>query len=196
MSTRLRNLRGPLFVNLGLALLVIIWMIPTIGLFISSFRNRFDIQTSGWWSIFPHREWQAVEVIDPKEAGLDPDNVMEIKGVSGTFDELQEGIEAEDGSRVTWVGNKRIGKIEVQDRVWTVSWDFTLDNYRQVLAGRFTSAGRTGYRRASYPSNGADVVQSRHALASGARGPETVCSRTRSPDRGRGETRFGREPGA
>ena len=34
---------------------------------------------------------------------------------------------------VTWVGNKRLGRIEVQKQVWTVTWDFTLDNYRQIL---------------------------------------------------------------
>jgi alpha-glucoside transport system permease protein len=34
------------------------------------------------------------------------------------------------------VGNKRLGRIEVQERVWTVNWDFSLDNYKQILAGR------------------------------------------------------------
>ena len=34
---------------------------------------------------------------------------------------------------VTWVGNKRLGRIEVQKQVWTVTWDFTLDNYQQIL---------------------------------------------------------------
>ncbi len=41
-----------ILVNVTLLLLVIIWSIPTLGLFVSSFRNRFDIQTSGWWNIF------------------------------------------------------------------------------------------------------------------------------------------------
>ena len=135
-SEKANKARRNLVVNGILLLLVIVWTIPTLGIFVSSFRNREDIDSSGWWSILPHREWQAVETIDTQEAGLDPDGVMEIKGVSGTFDELREGIEAPDGSRITWVGNKRLGKIEVQQRVWTVSWDFTLDNYRQVLAGQ------------------------------------------------------------
>jgi alpha-glucoside transport system permease protein len=135
-SEKANKTRRNLVVNGILLLLVIIWTIPTIGIFVSSFRNRTDIDTSGWWAIFPHREWQAVKTIDTKEANLDPDSVMEIEGVSGTFDELREGVVKEDGSRVTWVGNKRLGKIEVQKRVWTVSWDFTLDNYRQVLAGQ------------------------------------------------------------
>jgi len=135
-SEKANKARRNLVVNGILLLLVIVWTIPTLGILVSSFRNRDDIDNSGWWDIFPHREWQAVEVIDPKEAGLDPDSVMEIKGVSGTFDEFREGVSAPDGSQIAWLGNKRLGKIEVQQRVWTVSWDFTLDNYRQVLAGQ------------------------------------------------------------
>ena len=131
-SKRINNI----LVNGILLLLVLLWTIPTLGIFFSSFRNRDDIATSGWWDILPHREWQAVEEIDVREAGLDPDGVMEAGGAVGTFDEFREGIETADGRRVTWIGNKRLGKIEIQERVWTVSWDFTLDNYQQVLAGQ------------------------------------------------------------
>lgn len=35
--------------------LVIIWLIPTLGLFISSFRPEAAIKTSGWWTFFT--EW-------------------------------------------------------------------------------------------------------------------------------------------
>jgi alpha-glucoside transport system permease protein len=131
-----RRWTGPLLINLALAFLVIIWSVPTLGLLVSSFRTRFDIGTSGWWNVLPHREWQTVSTLDPKELGLDPDGVMQVEGATGTFDELRDGVEAPDGkTRVTWVGNKRLGRIEVQERVWTVTWDFTLDNYKQVLLG-------------------------------------------------------------
>lgn len=131
-----RSWTGPLFINGTLLLLVIIWSIPTLGLFVSSFRNRFDIQTSGWWTVFPHRDWQTVTVIDPRAAGLDSQGVMEVEGVTGTFEELREGIISPDGdTRVTWIGNRRIGSIEVQEKVWKTNTNFTLDNYRQVLSG-------------------------------------------------------------
>ena len=39
---------GVLLVNGALLILVVLWSIPTVGLLISSFRDRFDIQTSGW----------------------------------------------------------------------------------------------------------------------------------------------------
>ncbi|MEW6083225.1 MAG: carbohydrate ABC transporter permease [Chloroflexota bacterium] len=125
-----------LVINLTLMILVAIWTIPTLGIFVSSFRHRDDIAITGWWNILPHREWQAVKVINPAEAGLNPDEVMEIEGISGTFDEFRSGIETADGNRITWVGNKRIGRVEVQERVWTVNWKFTLDNYQQVLGGQ------------------------------------------------------------
>ena len=127
---------GSLFVNLTLLLLVLIWTVPTMGIFVSSFRNRDEIATSGWWKIFPYRDWQPVQEIDPVAAGLNPDGVMEIEGVSGTFEEFRAGVETPNGERVTWIGNKRIGKVEVQKQVWTVDWNFSLDNYRQVLGGQ------------------------------------------------------------
>jgi alpha-glucoside transport system permease protein len=127
---------GPWLINGGLLLLVLIWTIPTLGLLISSFRTRFDIQTSGWWTVFPHREWETVAVIDPKELNLDPNTVMKVEGVEGDFDQMREGIESPNGkTRVTWVGNKRLGRIEVQKQVWAVNWDFTLENYKEVLLG-------------------------------------------------------------
>jgi alpha-glucoside transport system permease protein len=135
-SGKRQKLLAGLFVNGTLLLLVILWTIPTLGIFVSSFRNRDDIARSGWWNVLPHRDWQVTREIDPVSAGLNPDGVMEIEGVSGTFDELRAGVMTPDGKRVIWVGNKRIGRIQVQERVWTVSWNFTLDNYRQVLGGQ------------------------------------------------------------
>ena len=135
-SGKKQKLIRSLLVNGILLFLVLVWTIPTLGIFVSSFRNREDIASSGWWDIFPHREWQATQTIDPRELGLNPDEVMAIEGVTGTFDEFRAGISTADGKRVTWIGNKRIGRVEVQEQVWTVSWNFTLDNYQQVLGGQ------------------------------------------------------------
>ncbi len=127
---------GALLVNGALFLLVLLWTIPTLGIFVSSFRDRFDIQTSGWWTVFPHREWETVAVVDPNEIpDLDRQGVMEFEGVTGTFEELRAGIESGD-VRVQWVGNRRLGRVEVQKQVWTVNLDFTLDNYQQVIGGK------------------------------------------------------------
>jgi len=39
-------------VNLTVILLVIIWTVPTLGLFITSFRDKEAISNSGWWTVF------------------------------------------------------------------------------------------------------------------------------------------------
>jgi alpha-glucoside transport system permease protein len=55
-NARTQKLPRAFLVNGMLALIVILWMIPVIGLFVSSFRQRFDIQTTPWWYVFPHRD--------------------------------------------------------------------------------------------------------------------------------------------
>ncbi len=135
-GTRRQRIVSLILVNGMLLILVLLWTVPTMGLFISSFRDRFSIQTSGWWTVFPHREWVPVATIDPRAQGLDATGVMAVEGAEATFEELREGIETPNGKRVQWVGNRRLGTIEVQEQVWTVNWDFTLDNYKQVLQGK------------------------------------------------------------
>lgn len=136
MGAKRQRQLNSLLVNGSLLLVVLIWTIPTLGIFVSSFRQRDDIATTPWWNVFPHREWQPVGELDPRALGLDPDGVMEIEGVTGTFEEFRAGIESPDGKRITWIGNKRIGRVEVQELVWTTDRNFTTDNYRQVLAGQ------------------------------------------------------------
>lgn len=136
MGAKRQRQLNSLLVNGSLLLVVLIWTIPTLGIFVSSFRQRDDIATTPWWNVFPHREWQPVGELDPRALELDPDGVMEIEGVTGTFEEFRAGIESPDGKRITWIGNKRIGRVEVQELVWTTDRNFTTDNYRQVLAGQ------------------------------------------------------------
>ncbi|MBN1993713.1 MAG: carbohydrate ABC transporter permease [Anaerolineae bacterium] len=131
-----QRIRSAILVNGALALLVLLWMIPTIGLFVSSFRSREDITVSGWWTIFPHRAWEVTEKIDPREIGLDATGPMQVGGIEATFEELRAGVSTPDGKRVQWIGNRRIGFIEIQEKQWTTRWNFTLENYNQVLNGK------------------------------------------------------------
>ncbi len=125
---------GPL-VNGGLALICLLWTIPTLGLLVSSFRTRDDIVRSGWWTIVPHRAYVAVERIEPSP-DLNRDGPMTFAGVTATFDEFRAGIDTPDGRKVVWIGNKRTGTVQVQEQRWTTNANFSLQNYEQVLAGK------------------------------------------------------------
>ncbi|MDM7930985.1 carbohydrate ABC transporter permease [Tabrizicola sp.] len=45
-------------VHISMALLVALWLFPTVGLFVSSFRTSDQIATSGWWSSLGTQERQ------------------------------------------------------------------------------------------------------------------------------------------
>ncbi len=126
---------GQIVVNVALALLVLAWLLPVIGLLISSFRPRFDIQTSGWWTFLPHQVYVQVSEIQPP-ADQNRDGVMTIGGAKGTFDDFRNGVTAPNGDRLIWVGNKRLGTIQVQKQQWTAGLNWTLQNYEEVLGGQ------------------------------------------------------------
>ncbi|HLO29351.1 MAG TPA: carbohydrate ABC transporter permease [Anaerolineales bacterium] len=124
-----------ILVNAALAVIVILWLVPVIGVFVSSFRQRFDIQTTPWWSVFPHHDWVMTKTINPRELGLDSNGPMTVEGITATFDQLRTGVE-EGNKRLIWVGTRPIGKIQVQEKQWVTTTNVSLDNYRQVLQGR------------------------------------------------------------
>jgi len=39
-------------IHIALGLIALIWLAPTVGLFVTSFRPRTDIQVTGWWESF------------------------------------------------------------------------------------------------------------------------------------------------
>ncbi len=133
-SAKRQKLVSDLLINGALLLICFVWTIPTLGLFISSFRDRGDIGATGWWTIFPHRAWVEVDRIQPGPE-VDREGVMTFDGISGTFEELREGVE-QNGRRVVWLGNRRTGSARVQERQWTTNANFTFDNYQNVLTGK------------------------------------------------------------
>lgn len=145
-SAKRQQLWRDLVINGVLLLLVVLWTIPTLGLLVSSFRTRQEIQTSGWWKVLPHREWVQVDEY-PIPEGLNTDGVMTIEGVKGTFDEFRSGITTEDGRQIIWSGNKRLGTIKINERKFVWLPKLTLSNYGQVLAGKtytiMTASGDT-----------------------------------------------------
>jgi alpha-glucoside transport system permease protein len=132
---RFQKFSRSFLVNGILTLIVLCWLIPVLGIFVSSFRQRFDIQTSPWWYVLPHQGWVMTKTINPREIGLDANGPMKVEGVTATFEEMRAGVE-EGNTRLVWIGNRRIGKIEIQKKAWVTSAGLTLDNYQQVILGK------------------------------------------------------------
>ncbi len=54
--------------NLSVVALVALWLFPTLGLFVSSFRTSEQITSSGWWaSLFPAEQTLQLRAIDPDD---------------------------------------------------------------------------------------------------------------------------------
>ena len=54
LGTRIAGRLTSGVVYIVVAVLGVVWLVPTLGLFISSFRKASDISNSGWWTVFAH----------------------------------------------------------------------------------------------------------------------------------------------
>jgi len=58
-------------VHISVVLLVALWLFPTIGLLVSSFRTADQIATGGWWkAMFPAEQNQTYRAADPDDEGV------------------------------------------------------------------------------------------------------------------------------
>jgi alpha-glucoside transport system permease protein len=128
--------RALILVNLVLFIIVALWTVPTLGLLISSFRERNDIARTGWWTVIPHQGWVATGETRPLPDGQTRDQPITIDGVTATYEQWQAGVEMGDGTQLVWNGNLRRGSLDVYRQQIVTNVNFTLDNYGQVLAGR------------------------------------------------------------
>ncbi len=120
-------------VNLVLGIICIVWFIPTLGLLISSVRPAADILQSGWWTVFPHRQWDTVSQLK-LDRDTDLRKPITVNGKTFTDDQLKAGVE--DGNqRLIWE-NRRARTLDVQEKKWGASTNFTLQNYETVLGGK------------------------------------------------------------
>jgi len=53
---RLNRIFNHLPVHLALILMFLAWVLPTLGLFVTSFRNSEDVRTTGWWTALAARQ--------------------------------------------------------------------------------------------------------------------------------------------
>jgi alpha-glucoside transport system permease protein len=158
MSKKIKKKHNPL-VGIILIIIVVAWTVPTIGVFITSWRDSKDIYASGWWTVLPHKAFVISEDFE-LPADLDPNQPIEIEGVTASFEEWREGIEVEKGRTLRWYGNKRSRKIEVSEEKWIgFGANLTLQNYKDVLsAGTITFEDAQGNTITRQGNNFADAV--------------------------------------
>ncbi|SDK77259.1 carbohydrate ABC transporter permease [Aliiruegeria lutimaris] len=156
-------------VHLSVAFLVILWLFPTMGLFVSSFRTADQISSSGWWkALFPTEQNIVIRGASPSEQ-VQVDGMYVIEG--SVFDSRASGdiahwgtssreidaykpgevVEMRDGSTITLNedGTYRMENAAEFEgsrgqRIFftaTTPPEFTLDNYEFMLFDERNSEG-------------------------------------------------------
>ena len=78
-------------VHISVALLVMLWLFPTVGLFVSSFRTADQIASSGWWaSLFPAEQNVVLRTADPDDERIADGDLFVVSGV--LFEEEDKSI--------------------------------------------------------------------------------------------------------
>ncbi|WP_108815022.1 carbohydrate ABC transporter permease [Loktanella sp. Alg231-35] len=88
--------------NISVVLLVALWLFPTLGLFVSSFRTGDQITASGWWSaMFPAEQTLQIRAADPD------DNRVEAGGGVFVVEGNIFGDDPFDGEMSAWATSSR-----------------------------------------------------------------------------------------
>ena len=115
--------------NGSLAIICVIWLVPTIGLLVSSVRPPADVLNTGWWTVVPHQDYVT------SKRGRHPRRehrrrADHDRGRHGDLRRVPGRRDGPHGERLKWVGNRRAGRIDVQQKQWVSPLNFTLANYR------------------------------------------------------------------
>ena len=157
-------------VNISVVLLVSLWLFPTVGLLVSSFRTTDQISGSGWWqSMFTQEQNSTLRAADPDDGaqqlvedlfviegnlfeGQNPATISVWGTSSRAIDVYVPGETADlgDGEAITVQANgdyRQTSPIEMTgrgQRVFVTASappEFTLDNYKTILSGGVTAGG-------------------------------------------------------
>ena len=75
-----KNILTKIIINLLLLLFVVVWVLPTFGLFVSSFRDKDLLATSGWWTTFNTNEVNEIYRTKTFEDQIEENGTFFIKG--------------------------------------------------------------------------------------------------------------------
>lgn len=149
-------------VHISVVLLVALWLFPTVGLLVSSFRTTDQISSSGWWqSLFATEQNVTLRTVDPDDAGVQAltdgvytitSNLFETPGAEiGVWGTSSQVIDAYAAGDTADLGDGETITVQANgDYVWTSPTaisgrgqrvfasaqtppEFTLDNYKRVL---------------------------------------------------------------
>ncbi|OXS99502.1 alpha-glucoside ABC transporter permease [Notoacmeibacter marinus] len=68
-------------VHISVLILVLAWLFPTVGLFVSSFRTADQISSSGWWAaLFPTEQNEVYRAADPDDNRVADGDVFVVSG--------------------------------------------------------------------------------------------------------------------
>ncbi len=75
LSERIARIVSKSPVHIILGLIGLVWLVPTIGLFITSFRPSADMRSTGWWTV----------LFEPRFTTANYERVIEAEGMGGAF---------------------------------------------------------------------------------------------------------------
>jgi alpha-glucoside transport system permease protein len=164
-------------VHISVVLLVALWLFPTIGLLVSSFRTSDQIASSGWWkAMFPSEQNQTFRATDPDDDGAQSrdgelfvieGNVFEGSpaGEISVWGTSSREISAYQAGKTADLGDGEMLTVQVNgdfrltattemsgrgQRIFTTAVsppDFTTQNYKDVL---FTEGSGGGMAKAFF----------------------------------------------
>ena len=141
-------------VNLSVVVLVLLWLFPTVGLLVSSFRTADQISASGWWkSLFPAE--QVVQLrTGGKEVAVQEGDLWVVEG--NLLEDSEEG--PTPGTEITRFGisSKAVDAFVVGDTTSFAkdSKTFTMDaagNYRFTSTKELKKRGQRVFVTATLP---------------------------------------------
>ena len=166
---RKKEFVGKLIVNSVLFLIVIIWILPSLGLLVSSLRDKDQLSTSGWWLALKTSNLNEIKRLKNKTHQFELNGIFVIEGRIFDLSEAKtvkrygisskhpaafepgESVVLRDGSLLTIFedGSYKISKISAFEkkkgqRVFLNVRSpprFTLENYREVVL--FSGVGQS-----------------------------------------------------
>jgi alpha-glucoside transport system permease protein len=97
-------------VHLSVAALVLLWLFPTVGLFVSSFRTADQISSSGWWkALFPTEQ-----ILQVRTGGRDEAELVDgVYIVEGNFYEGEDALPAGAALSVFGVSSRDVSAYQM-----------------------------------------------------------------------------------